>query len=92
MAAIPTHLRSVMNQDGAAILDTKLGTLTTLNETGAYIWQALERGEREEAIVMALTHATSESAKVIERDVRSFLVALAEQNLICAGDQESLSC
>ena len=41
-----SRLRSVANADGAAILDTEAGQITTLNSTGALVWKALERGAR----------------------------------------------
>jgi hypothetical protein len=42
---IKEHLRTISNEDGAAILDTESGDLSTLNATGAYVWEALQRGD-----------------------------------------------
>jgi len=75
------HLRAVVNQDGAVILDTKLGTISTLNPTGAYIWQALARGESVEAIAARLAHETGEQIDLVTRDVREFIDSLEEQQL-----------
>ncbi|WP_041585944.1 PqqD family protein [Terriglobus saanensis] len=58
MANAETHLRTVVNEDGAAILDTKQGTISTLNATGGYVWPALERGESEEAIAASRVKET----------------------------------
>jgi hypothetical protein len=64
------HLRTIVNQDdGAAVLDTERGTISTLNTTGAYIWQALERGQREEDIVDGLARETGEFPDTIRDDV-----------------------
>ena len=82
MSTNRTHLRTVANQDGAAILDTRLGTILTLNFTGAYVWQALGRGEAPETIAMDLSAETGEQLDSIERDVREFIEALKEQHLL----------
>jgi hypothetical protein len=76
------HLRTIVNEDGAAILDTQRGTISTLNTTGAYIWQALERGEREDAIVAGLARETDCSQEDIAQDVNDFIVALQERKIL----------
>ena len=76
------HLRTIVNQDGAAVLDTERGTISTLNTTGGYIWQALERGESEEEIIDGLAGETGESPDVIRQDVKDFIAALHSQNIL----------
>jgi hypothetical protein len=76
------HLRTIVNQDGAAVLDTERGTISTLNTTGAYIWQALEQGEVGEEIVERLARETGESPDVIRQDVNDFIAALHKQNIL----------
>jgi hypothetical protein len=66
MANELSHLRTMVNQDGAAILDTKLGQISTLNTTGAYVWQALERGEAMQTIVASLVRETDEEVALVE--------------------------
>jgi hypothetical protein len=82
MAHNNANLRTIVNQDGAAVLDTERGTISTLNTTGAYIWEALERGEREEQIVEGLARETSESPDVVRQDVSGFIAALHEQKIL----------
>jgi hypothetical protein len=77
-----THLRVIANQDGAAILDTKAGRISTLNTSGAYIWQALERGEDIEYIAQGLSRDTGEQMDVVKRDVADFIDALRRQDLL----------
>jgi hypothetical protein len=77
-----THLRAIANQDGAAILDTKRGTISTLNTTGAFIWEALVRGETIEAITDSLARQTGENLAVVRRDVRVFIDELKEQHML----------
>jgi hypothetical protein len=76
------HLRTIVNQDGAAVLDTERGTISTLNTTGAYIWQALERGEREEEIVDQLARETGESPNAIRGDVKDLIASLRGQKVL----------
>jgi hypothetical protein len=82
MANRDLNLRTIVNEDGAVILDTKLGTILTLNTTGAYIWQALERGESYETIAMNLAHETGEQLDLVEHDVRLFIESLRAQRLL----------
>jgi len=77
-----SHLRTVVNADGAVILDTKRGKISTLNPVGAHVWQALERGEGVEAIAADLARETGEHVEVLRRDVQDFVGALREQHLL----------
>lgn len=69
------------NRDGAALLDTRLGTISTLNPEGAYVWQALERGESVETIAACMARDSGEEITVLEQDVRDFITALRKQGL-----------
>lgn len=82
MASQNVHLRAIVNQDGAAVLDTQAGTISTFNQTGAYIWQALERGEDLETIAANLARETGEQVDVVLEDVRDFIDALEKHNLL----------
>lgn len=77
-----SHLRTIVNDDGAVILDTKLGTISTLNPTGAYIYQALECGDSLETIAASLAQETGEQIDVVKRDVREFFDSLIKQQLL----------
>ena len=74
--------RVILNQDGAAILDTTAGKITTLNTTGAFVWQALERGEEIETIIEGLARAMGEQREVIQGDVLDFVKVLKKQDLL----------
>ena len=74
--------RTVINEDGAAVLNMPSGTITTLNPTGAYIWQALQRGETAETIAVNLARETCEPVEVVERGVAVFLAELKEHDLL----------
>jgi len=72
----------IVNQDGAVILNTTTGDVTTLNSTGAFIWQALERGEALETIAADLACETGEQVDSLKRDAREFVDALKERQLL----------
>jgi hypothetical protein len=76
------HLHTVVDQDGGAILDVEQGQITTLNSTGAFVWQALQRGEAVESIVRTIIRETGEAALTVECDVRGFVQSLREKNLL----------
>ena len=82
MAHHSSHLRTIVNQDGAVILDTKLGKISTLNPTGGYIWQALEHGEGVEIIAANLARETGEQVGAVEHDVREFIESLRARKLL----------
>ncbi len=82
MANQHTHLRVIANQDGAAILDIEAGKISTLNPSGAYIWQALERGEDIESIAQGLARDTGEQIEAVKKDVADFIEALKKQDLL----------
>jgi hypothetical protein len=75
-------LRSVTNQDGAAILDVDAGTITTLNATGGYVWQGLQRGESLEEIVTSLARETGQESLAIEQDIHAFVANLRNSHLL----------
>jgi hypothetical protein len=77
-----SHLRAIVNQDGAAILNSDEGTITTLNSTGAFVWQALDRGEAPDLIVQNLARETDGKADALEHDVREFIQVLKDRQLL----------
>lgn len=82
MAKTSSHLRTVANEDGAAILNTKSGSLSALNSTGALVWRGLERGDSVEVIVEDLAGETGMPRETVEHDVRTFVEELKKQGLL----------
>ncbi len=82
MVEANSHLQMVVNADGAVILDIKRGKISTLNPTGAFVWQALERGEDLEAIATRLANETGKQVEVLERDLLEFIDALKKAKLL----------
>jgi hypothetical protein len=67
------RVATVSSRDGTAILDIERGTISTLNSTGAFAWERLERGETPETIIANLAREKGESIPIVECDVREFL-------------------
>lgn len=74
----------MQHEDGAAVLDIRRGVISTLNETGGYIWIALQHGDSVETIIVKLAHATGIAPEVVEPDVHAFLDELKRQSLLLA--------
>lgn len=85
MRHLDPSLRSIVNEDGAALLDVDRGTITTLNATGAFIWQELGRGQSADSIIQSLAERTGEAAFVIAKDLDAFLEVLTARNLLQDG-------
>jgi len=81
MVSPPPNLRSIVNDDGAVILDIERDSISTLNPTGAYVWQGLQRGESLEIIIANLARDTGEESLQVERDVREFVEDLKQKRL-----------
>lgn len=87
MGAEQARFRTMVNRDGAAILDAHSGRIITLNPTGAYIWQALQRGDTAETIAADLVRESGAELDVVQHDVAAFLSELKEQRLlVCDSD------
>jgi hypothetical protein len=82
MAESNPHLQTVIDRDGAAILDIDRGLISTLNPTGAFVWQGLENGESLATIIANLVRETGEEHLVVERDVHDFVQSLRENQLL----------
>jgi hypothetical protein len=82
MVRSPEHLRSVVDHDGAAILDIPANRMTTLNATGAYIWEQLQKGKTSACIASELARDTDTQEATIARDVDTFIEALLSKHLL----------
>lgn len=82
MVVHSSQYRTIANADGAAILDTEEGRITTLNATGAFVWEKLQEGNPEEGIASELSRLTGEPVEETRADVAAFVHALQEQGLL----------
>lgn len=68
---------------GQAAID--LRGMITLNNTGAFLWKALEIAQTEEALVEALTATYEVDAARAANDVKTFVRLLKENHLMDEG-------
>lgn len=76
------HLRTIVDQDGAVILDTRNDRMLTLNPTGGYVWNKLQQGRTIEETISDLAHETGVDPLVVEQDIRNFLDQLRSNHLL----------
>lgn len=82
MNTVSPHIRTVLNRDGAAVLDTHRGEIATFNQTGATIWHGLVQGKPESQIAEDLAVATGADLVQVARDVHNFVEDLLAKGLI----------
>lgn len=82
MLTITPNLRSIVDHDGAVILDIRRNAMTTLNSTGAYIWQRFERGMLIDSITAELARDTGTDEAVVANDVHAFMEELKSKHLV----------
>lgn len=69
--------------DGEAVLvDPVRGRMLVLNDTGLYLWQALERPKDSRELAESLCTEFDVSADTAAHDVGAFLESLRERNLV----------
>jgi hypothetical protein len=82
MPTIAPHLCSIVNEDGAVILDIPADKMIRLNATGAYVWKKLQEGLTVEELVRALATETATNPAVVARDVHAFLETLESREFL----------
>jgi len=82
MITVAPHIRSIVDHDGAVILDIPRNTMTTLDSTGAYVWERLQRGLQVDAIVRELAHDTGAEESGVAKDVEEFMEQLKSKHLL----------
>ena len=81
MATLRPHLRSVVDHDGAVILDIEYNAMLTINSTGSYVWERLQQGKQIDEIIRELAGETGADPLTVDRDVHTFLDELKAKHL-----------
>jgi len=81
LIVMPPHLRSIVDHDGAVILDIKRDQFFSMNPVGSYIWERLLKGEDLEQIAKALAAETGTEISVVVADVNDFVADLKSKQL-----------
>jgi hypothetical protein len=85
MLTTTPNIRSVVDHDGAVLLDIPRNAMTTLNSTGAYVWERLNRGMSVAAVVAELSKDTGVDEAIVGADVEVFLEELKSRHLMKAS-------
>jgi hypothetical protein len=84
MPAPAAHLRSIIDHDGAVILDIEHDAMLTLNSTGGYVWEKLKQGKLIDEIISELARETNTDPSTVDRDVHAFIDELKSKHLLTA--------
>jgi hypothetical protein len=86
---MPSHLRSIVDHDGAVILDIKRDQFFSMNPVGSYIWERLLKGEGLDQIAKALAEETGVEISVVMTDINDFASDLKSKQLFTSLNDES---
>ena len=89
MVVTPSHLRSIVDHDGAVILDIERDQFFSLNPVGSYIWERLLKGEDLDQIAKALAEESGAEITVVMADVNEFVADLKSKHLFTSLNDES---
>jgi hypothetical protein len=81
MPTIPSHLRSIVDHDGAVILDIKRDQFFSMNPVGSYIWERLLKGEGLDQIARELAEETETEISLVIADINDFVADLKSKQL-----------
>lgn len=59
-----------------------LQLMLTLNESGAFLWQCLQKSSTEDELVAAMTSEYQVDAETARRDVQEFISVLKENQIL----------
>lgn len=80
--AIRPHIRSMIDTDGAVLLDLKAGKYYSLNSLGTRIWSKLEEGCSVPEILEHLDESFSTPSERLRTDLTAFVQGLKDKELV----------
>ena len=84
MITVSPRIQSIVDHDGAVILDFERDAMLALNSTGGYVWEKLRQGKLIDEIISELARETGADLIEVECDVRAFLDELKANHLLTA--------
>lgn len=81
---IEPHVRSMIDGDGAVLLDLKAGRYYSLNGVGARIWSRAEKGMTLAQILEDLQQTYQVPSEKLAADLTAFVRAMEEKGLLRA--------
>jgi Coenzyme PQQ synthesis protein D (PqqD) len=85
MVIAATHLRTIIDHDGAVVLDINRDQFFSMNAVGTFIWTRLLDDEDLERIAEALALETGMDLSVVSADVNDFIADLKSKCLFPKG-------
>ena len=82
---IEPHVRSMVDGDGAVLLDLKAGRYYSLNGVAARIWSRVEKGMTLSQIVADLQQTYQVPTEKLVLDLTTFVRTMEEKGLLHAG-------
>jgi hypothetical protein len=82
MFSSASNLRSIVDENGAVILDISANRMVNLNVTGGYVWDKLRQGKSIIEVAQELSRESHREIDEIERDVREFVDQLISKRLL----------
>lgn len=79
---VQSHVRSMIDTDGAVLLDLKAGKYYSLNTVGARIWSDIEKGLSVPEILRHLEETFPGPAERLQTDLTAFVQGLKDKELI----------
>lgn len=88
MSAVELRMdvQSVIDPEGAVLLDLNRGTYFGLNEVAAEIWTRLKEGFTVAQIVEHVSSEFDVPIEEVQRDVDAFVAALVKKRLVIARE------
>jgi len=90
MVTVTSNASSIVDHDGAVILDIPRNSMTTLDATGAYVWERLQSGLEIDAIVAELARDTGVDELLIRKDLEAFMEQLKVRHLVTTSSSGEL--
>ena len=82
MLQLSEHLRTVIDGDGAVLLDVRQGKIIRCNQTGATILELLSRRYDQQQLAAEFSRLYEISLTSADADVRDFLSTLESHGLL----------
>jgi hypothetical protein len=80
------HVRSFGDQDGGVLLDSSRDAITTIDATGAFVWERLKAGKSVDQVISELSIETHMDREIVRRDVENFVRDLQSRDLLVDSD------
>ena len=86
------NVKSIVDKDGAVLLNGARNEITTLDAMGGYVWRRIEMGMSKREIVSHLVETTGENTATVSSDIDAlFEGLLLRQLLVTMSDDPAVN-